>query len=604
MAEIDKSMKLVFNEFQRSVTEVPLEVYYQEITSDQYSSSGFQFNVKQPGINALLDSDVWVKYVLYLKTENFQLQDMFNYHEGTVSSGSYIYPNNTSIPDNNYRFALRGGNIVARSLQNLSIQINNSTLVVQPYRFLPVLDRIYVSNTQSEHEFTGSGGRFDEGNHGGRTAHSQWQTCSVDAAGQVGDNTKPMQDANANSVTTKPIHIFIKDSFYPDTIVATSADASSVNVRRPYPLMYEFYNPGFSRRFEQFCHKCRGRYTVGQMGSIAPAKNAPNIDGTNGTNLLYFDGTYPSAASTASYYTIELWERLPIPCFKMYSTDGVFGVIPNIVQMQIQGNFLTNMLNNCFRANKDSANVSLDWSFVAASEGKLYLRWYTPPVNFSVPREISIPYPKIATWSTSLTLSSWTATGQQALEYTINPFSQYNITLESIPDLLLIYVRYSPFRYGLTTPDDYNLELTNLVINIDNASGKLNQIHSMDLYQKWKKIIKHADAHIIGYEEWKRYCCVACLQPEDYGVRFGPGYSNQTTLGITGNALNWHNNPSVFFAANEPLGNLDTGAGTDGELFITSIYNKNRFIIRADGSAGQEMVKIAADFNMLAPASI
>jgi hypothetical protein len=588
MAQVEKSEKLMLNEFQRSIAEVPLEVYYQEITSDQYSSSGFQFNVKQPGTNALLDTDVWVKYVLYLNSAAYQIESMYATGDATVAD-------QTIYPSSDYRFALRGGNVIARSMQNLSVQINNSTLVVQPYRFLTVLDRLYVSNDQSEHEFTGSGGRFDEGNHGHRTAHSSHSRKQDLTLNLFLDLSNPP------GITIPKI----LDSFGTDATVSNVNHDVYMNMRRPYPLMYEFYNPGFSRRFEQFTHKCRGRYAVGQNGTIATGRNAPNVDSTVGGNTngpLIFYGTNNGAGNY--YYTIELWERLPIPIFKMYSNDDVFGVIPNITQMQIQGNFLTNMLANCFHGSANSDNLSLDWSDVGSGEAKLYLRWYTPPVNYSIPKEISLPYPKINSWSVALPLPDWTVDTNASKEYTETQFSQYNITLESIPDLLLIYVRWSPFNYALCTPDDYNLEITNLVINIDNASGKLNQINSMDLYLKWKKLLKHSDNKIIGYEEWKRYCCVACLKPDDYGVRYGPGYSNQTTLGITGKALNWHNNPSVMFTANEPLGNLNTGGGTSGELFITTIYDKNRFIIRADGTAGQEMIKMAVDFNMLPPASI
>lgn len=588
MAEIEKSVKLVFNEFQRSITEVPLEVYYQEISSDQYSSSGFQFNVKQPGINALLDPDIWIKYPLYLRSTLLEIENMV--------SGRTANPlNSTSIPANTHRFALRGGNIVAKSLQNLSVQINNSTLNVQPYRFLPILDRIYISNDQSEHEFSASGGRFDEGNHGHRDTNSY----------AVSDDLAPTVVVNNN-----PVVVHYADGFYPYAPIPGGGVVT--NIRRPYPLQYEWYNPGFSRRVEKFFYNLRSRYAAPREGtniiSPHPADALIATNAANGAMTQAYLGREIAGAAGTYEYTIEVWERLPIPIFKMYSTDAVFGAIPNIVQMQIQGNFLTNLLQNAFCCNDLMPNTSLQWNDVATSSGKLYLRWYTPPVNFSVPKEISLPYPKINTWSTTQTITPFNAgvvvIANHAAEFIDSNFSQYNITLEAIPDLLLIYVRYAPFSQDLTTPDDYCMELLNLVLNIDNASGKLNQCNSMDYYLKWKKLIKHSDAKIIGYDEWRKYCFVACLQPEDYGVRFGPGYSNQTTLGISGIARNWHNSPSVIGAESEPLGAYEgaaRGAGNKGELFITTIYNKNRFVIRADGSAGQEMVKMAADFNMISP---
>ena len=141
------------------------------------------------------------------------------------------------------------------------------------------------------------------------------------------------------------------------------------------------------------------------------------------------------------------------------------------------------------------------------------------------------------------------------------------------------------------------------MINIDNASGKLNQINSLDLYNKWKKLLKHQDNKIIGYEEFRRYCCVACLQPEDYGVRYGPGYSNPCVLGLKFTPICWYRNPAIGHDAQGAQENFggDAGASVDTELVVTTIYYKNRLIIRADGSAQQEMVKIAADFDMVTP---
>lgn len=587
MAEIDKSMKLVFNEFQRAVTEVPLEVYYQTLTSTQYSSSGFQFNIKQPGTNALLDCDVWIKYKIALRGAANIFQNMF----GRVGG-------NRSAPLLKHRIALRGGNCVARCLQNLSIQINNSTLNVQPYRYVDVLNRIYVSNDQSEHEFSGSGGRFDEGNHGARTDNLMYQPLTALA----GDNSYTSVAAG----NAQPVVIYVHTGYTPNPAVVNATDVTG-NCHLPYPLMYEFYNPGFSRRFAQFAYNGRTFYNRAWNGTHGAA--TPNLDPN--ANEVYRGSQADDNPVVAGsyYYTIEIYERLPIPIFKMYSTDGTYGVIPNINQMQIQGNFLSQFIENFIRGVVDVtgavnavANLTIDWNKPSSSDATLYLRWYTPPVNMSVPRELSIPYPKINTWSVTQAIAAPNA--DVTLDWYETDIQQYNITLEAIPDLLLIYVKYAPFNYTLDTPDDYLFELLNLVINIDNASGKLNQITSMDLYNKWKKIIKHSDAKIIGYNEWRKYCFVACLQPEDYGVRYGPGYSNQTVLGFSCKARNWHTNHSAIINANGGQEEQPNAAGINAEVFVTSIYNKNRFIIRADGTANQEMLKIAADFNMLAPPGV
>lgn len=603
MAEVDKSMKLVFHEFTRAISEVPLEVFYQTVSSDQYSANGFQFNIKSPGTNALLDCDVWMKYTFMIYDNTNTLRKMFEL-DGTAI-GTNLGNTGTGYPAWTERFCFRGGNIMARSLQNLSVQINNTTLNVQPYKYMDVLNRIYISNDMSEHEFSGSGGRYDEGNHGNKHgiekfAYNAAINVGRDSGGPFIDGTagEVKFDGNANQ-NTNLAGVNWADFFYPYEVWGGLANLVNynLNMRPPYPIFnQEWTNPGFNKRIHQFQVKCRMEANHSLDAAMGTHPQGSPSAGAGSR----FQGQQITL-NVSQYYTFEVYERLPIPLFKMYSSDGNYGVIPNIVQMQIQGNFLNTMAENMFKGTATFDTVpnliDLYWQGMQSHRGELYLRWYTPPVNMPVPREISIPYPKINTWSSQIANFGASAANITTAWYDV-PFSHYNITLEAIPDLLLIYVKMSALEYTYNTPDDMLIELRNLTINIDNASGKLNQIQPMDLYQKWKKIVKHQDAKIITYDEWRKYCCVACLQPEDYGVRYGPGYSNQTVLGVTGTARSHWNNPSIGNRAVESLGG-DAGACNVYDLHVVSIYNKSRLIIRADGTATQDMTKMAVDFNLI-----
>jgi len=66
MANIETSEKLLYEEFRQELENIPLDVYYQTITSSQYTSNNVQFKVQSPGPRALLDCDVWVKYTIKL----------------------------------------------------------------------------------------------------------------------------------------------------------------------------------------------------------------------------------------------------------------------------------------------------------------------------------------------------------------------------------------------------------------------------------------------------------------------------------------------------------------------------------------------------------
>jgi len=593
MTEVDKSVKLVFNEFQRSIAEVPLEVYYQQILADQYTINGYQFNIKTPGTKALLDTDLWIGYEInFVETANDSFKGAFHGNARDAAAAMF--------PIHNNRFALRSGFVVQRATQNLSVMINNTTLNVRPCQWIDELNRLYISNDQAEHEFSTSGGRFEEGNHGHNTKNKLYaphtsaalSTSATSYASQV-PNTFVFQPgynaallaaaagAAALGTNTKLSVNIVENWYLPPTPADTNATLYNVLYKNVLDL-YDWYNPGFDHRVQKFAKQAR----VSNGGGASNAAVGIALGATGATNT----------------YKITVYERLAIPLFKMYSNDEIFGVIPNITQMQIQGNFLANFIENIGRQNVN-ANI-FTYNFTNCN-CTLYLRWYTPPMSMQIPREISLPYKKITTWSKVVEFNAAGMAGAAALvhsvTYTTRP-QEYNVSIEGIPDLLLIYMKYSSNSYTCDTPDDYNMEITNFNLNIDNASGKMNQVQSIDLYNKWKKLLKHSDNKIMGYDEWRKYCCVACLQPEDYGVRYGPGYSNPCVLGFSFDAVNWWRNPTMApgVATPENLGG-NAGAGVNTEVVVTCIYYKNRLIIRADGTATQEMLKIAADFDMMRP---
>lgn len=631
MAEVVKSIKLVTNEFTKSIAEVPLEVYYQTVNADQYNSNGFQFNIKSPGQLALLDTDVWIKYKVRIVegAVNELIQCLEN---PAINVAATLGAQRVGYPIQQYRFGFRGGNIMQRAIQNFSVMINNRTITVQPYQFIDVLNRLYISNDQSEHEFSASGGRFDEGNHGSRVDHVTYydrqQVVSndqaaganpLDAAGAYGGTALPSGWANAPpagnaspslaATTFQSIAVFdgymSSSGWFPTNAAQGRRNFPSHLMRPDFPVRYPFYNPGFAQRYNNMIDKLR-TYAGGNQTPRALYRDSSDAYVLQADILaqdLQFKGNLAADTGGAHTFDFEIMERLPIPLFKMYSNDECFGVLPNIVQMQIQGNFLTNFLKNIWRSSNNALNITANFDNFDGSMCQLYLRWYTPPQTMTIPREITIPYKQINVWSKSLAMGN--SPNNRALAntfYAETSVSEYGITLAAIPDLLLIYFKYNAGSYSFDTPDDFNAEWYDLTINIDNASGKLNQITSLDLYNKWKKLLKHSDNRIITYDEWRKYCCVAALQPEDYGCRYGPGYSNSTNLAIKGTARFWCVNPSIMYEAHEELGGGDAHTGTDTQLIVVSIYNRNSLTIRADGSASEELLKMAADFNMGVPA--
>lgn len=546
---IVESEKLSFPEYTKKVNRDPIQTFYQVQDNDSYSSSGYSFYVKSPGHGLLLDPEIWIKYTIRLQ-ENAAAANAIKNNFQTRQNADNV----AGVPPAaDVRMAWRQGNIMARGTQNISVIINGHSLSYEPWKYIDVLNRLYVSNDQSEHEFSSSGGRFDEGNHGVITDSDNWGIGAGSIVIAVGDN-----------VNNRNIQYYHSN-------LAAAANNIQLNTRNIINNDEFGLNKGFSKRHLKFADQLRR--------SSAP--NAGRGLRYNGTNI---------ADADHQYYLFEFFERIPCPPFKMYSNDNIEGVIPNVRDMTIRGQFCSNLLQNIFQKSTALAAATIELEFASLSGGtncQLFLKWYTPPIVSSIPREVTLPLKKISVWSKSVNLAAPGA----ADAYSSTTVSDNNISLDAVPDLLMICFKYRMDSFDCNMPSDYMCEIIDLRLNLEGASGKVNSIQTIQLYQNWKKMLKHQDAKIIDYDEWRRYCCVACLQPEDYGVLKGPGYDNPVTLGVTFTARNWHNNPGYD---NTGAATNELFAGTLFELIVISVYDKWSLTIRDSGGADSSLTRIAS----------
>lgn len=540
----DVSDKLMWQSFQKEIFEGPLQVFYQTVSNDTYTSSGYSFYIKSPANGMLLDRDVWIKYTLNVVelANNAVSNTISTYNDGNNGFGNIYAASNT-------RIAFRGGNVMQKAHQAITCIINGLTISSEPWKYVEELNRIFISQEQSRHEFSGSGGAFDNGNHSHRVA------------GDIGAS-----GFNAGNIAAAATGITIINGFHSNAeIQATGAAGNNLIVAVQNVPKYDYYyNEGYSDRHVKFADLMR-RF------------QAPNA----GTGNQY--GVAGGAA--ANTYQFTFYERIPIPPFKMYSNDEQDGVIPNIKDLTIRSNFTSNFLPNIIRSSVDLAAImrlDVPANSSGSSNCELYLKWYTPPINYSIPAQISMPLRKIWTWASSKLIGALAAADNPG---TMTAISEYNISLEAIPDLLLIYYKYRVDSTLSTYPDSYHFEITDLRINLEGQSGKVSQIQTIDLYNKWKSILRHNDAKIPPFDEWRRYMCIACLKPEDYGCIRGPGYDNPVTLGIQFTPRNWWNIPSAGLVAEE------TYNGTAAELIVTGIFDKWMLNIPANGSAVSSLTK-------------
>lgn len=553
--EIIKSDKLRYTSYIPAVNLDPIDVMEQVVTNSTYTSSGYGFNIKSPAKGLLLDPDIWIKYTI----------NIVEAAAGSLAQNYFTYNNADNTFANLFaqtdiRVALRGGPVMQKATSNIILTINGTAISIEPWQYSEVLSRLHHSDKQSEHEFSASGGPFDCGNHSHRT------TSDLSSAGRSIANGAPNGTLGLNIING---HHTLAE------LVATpaAADVNRLVAINHCPSNKHFFNDGFNNRYWRLVDITR--HVVG------PRANTGN---------QYMAG----GGIAVQTYTIEIKERLAIPPFKMFSNDNVDGMLPNINDIKITANFTANLTASILRSSAAIAgvcSVQIPANASASSMCELYVKWITPPVTVMIPKEVSIPLRKINFWSENFTIGALDP--DTAINYfsgaATNPvsYSNYSISLDAVPDLLLIYIQVRPDARAATDPDTYMLELTNLEIGLEGRACKLSQIQTIDLYNKWKNHLAYRNSDIPPFDEWRKYQCVACLKPEDYGILKGPGYDNPVTLSIRVTPRIYWNIYKMGLVANENYNS------TNFQVCVVSIYDKWRLTLMESGGAQADLTRIS-----------
>lgn len=569
--EVNQSEKLQWPTYVPSVSQEPINSAYLRYASDQYNASGYSFNIKPPGENALMDPRLLIKFKIKIvdKVANF-ISSLFAGDQ--VLAGTQT-ANASYKRSERQRLCFRQGNVMQRSTQSIVATVNGFSLNAEPWKFIDPLNRLYVSYEESKHIFSASGGAFDSGNHGFLAEQDNY---SYGEGNSVGANAA-WKIAIKNEFSTMQPKLGTAVS---DIGVAVTT-GQEVSLMPLFPQHEDFYNPGFSDRIYRMLRYIRGSPRDGtQTGGI---KDPTQV----GTALATFQGT--TAGTDLYSYEFIIWEPVPLPPFKMYANDNVVGMIPHVKDLIIRANFTPNMLANIFCSDLDiSASFDMSWTNITNADCELYIKWFMPPANISLPMEISIPlrHIQIVTFS-NITLAAKVNTNHVQNVATI---SQYNISLDAVPDLMLIYYRARLDNITLNSPSDYFFELQNLRLTLENNGGKLSQITTYQCYENYLKYLRHGDSQKPTYDEWRKYMFVACLRPEDYGIIKGPGYENMIVLGINADVYSYWTNPNI----GRELG-VENFATTNGELIVCSIYERWHLTLNKAGQGRANLTRIRDD---------
>jgi len=214
-----------------------------------------------------------------------------------------------------------------------------------------------------------------------------------------------------------------------------------------------------------------------------------------------FDGSTDPPLTLTFHVVIASVEKLMLPPFifsdQYEMSTGLFGV----QNFQVQMNMSSTSASRSFRASKKKTligslgevlapvqSVSAVWSSTGAYGGtmwttkpRLSVQFLTPALDVPLPPKSIVPYMEFPRYiATPATAVEKTSPASYATMKGTDLLSQ-TITLPSIPDLLLIYVK--PSNYADPTLGDFSLPIIKCSIAFDNFSGILSTMTQEQLYQ-------------------------------------------------------------------------------------------------------------------------
>jgi hypothetical protein len=552
---LQQSDEMDFSRLDTITHDKPFDVFYQSEYSDGWNTAGFSFNIFCPAYNALLSRDIWIECT-------------FDLQEEQAYGFTGMFEDNTREDDDprwSDHLAFRQGNILARSMEDFRVNINNFQMNYTPSLYMDVWNRLHVSTAQSEHEFSASGGKFDTGNHSERDGHTYY-AANDNRPGAVNEvpntfNFIDTENSGNGGDGNTTINVTLYEGFCPNYETLDNPNRDLICQMRPlYPILYDFYNEGLGNRFSKLASLCNNGASLPYQDVSADPGHQYQVDPADANGAL-------------RKLRVTIFERLPIPLFKMYTLDEVQGVIPNISQLQLQAKFLNNLVHNWFRYGHDIDDPSVSIQITNSHYCKIHLKWFIP--SFEIPKEIKIQYPKFIT--KCIPFQGKVIQGSQVF-YVDQDLAMNYISLPAIPDLMLMYVKYDPHHETCYISDDYNLELLNPQFSLNVANSKLLNIQSIQAYHLWKQNLKYKVESVMGFDEWRKYCFVLVLKPEDFGLKIKREYNEPCIINFKATARNWHIIPSAGYGIE-----LYIGTASQNLVFVChGVYFRNELEIRKD----------------------
>jgi hypothetical protein len=573
----------------------PTNTYYQREDAQTATASNCTWSITAPGKGLLLDPEIFIEFTIKISTTTndvFQLSDLFmpsstiipaplpNEDQKTdIDQNDRYAPGTGTLRNNMHAMAVRGPVGMAAIFEFILLTLNGQTLSTQPNVYQRHMDRLFMSKEEAEGIATLSSGHFDDGSF----TNIQRDLClTSQLVGAEGIT------AGTNCIMTlgSTAPILLNNGGVGTRIGETAADVKKRSFMSQHPFHDKNYNNGFTKRVDILRQAAR-RQCGGEL--------VTNIGILNSNT----DKGY------ADTITIVVYDHCPIgPLYNYGSRDpksSIGHVSELALSLQIHSNYKALLLQ---------ANLPLAWEKLITVDffttaPKLLLKWYTPPLSYKIPPEISIPIWKDAVFQKSGITFAATASSSAALLSGVTEQGAYkqtisynNIRLEQFPDLLLIFISRDPNEILMSHPTDYNAYIERLSISVDGYSGKLLNASGAQLYEMWLKNVNTGGGTKATSDEYKYHIGCAAIRPRDIGLTYGPGLDHPLTIHITCDAVSFNYMPrNGYLTMTGILGGTvgpDTYNSSPGtyKMSVVCMYDRYNLTLNENGGASLSMLKI------------
>lgn len=556
------SSSLFWHPFEGSVDKEPLFVQYNKYQAQSANTSDISWYIESPANGVLLDNEVWIRWTV-------KINDATGAEFATGLRAAYSNVTTTvaakALATNAYkRSAFRFGCTLQKACQNISLDINGTVMTYEFSKYHDAFNRLFITEEESNTIFPCCGGGFDNGSHQG-----------------LFDGFFPVGVASTGAQQTLVTTEFLTG--YKEQVGTNGAFPA---VASPYAGMNNnLINQGFTKRANYLEYLFRAGGSV----SDVPVKTQYDDD------TLDLTGGAGASKRYVAPLTLVIYEKLAISPFHLYDNRDIKMSIPNIRTFQLTMQLHSNYPALMFRSCASIPVFSLDW-FDEVSKPQLLMRWYTPPPGYQIPKQITIPCTKVLTYTSS---EFPNVVKGAAVQIPGNPtqttFSRSNISLPAIPDLFLIYIKRRLSNYTMIMPDDYNLSIYSLQMDLEGNSGKLISAEPIHLWNMYKRHLRLYPCSRDSFDSWYKYHCVLPITASDLGVIKGAGMDNPIQLTISNLvAYDYHNVPSYNSYDGDGIFNSDVFADITAafDFHIVCIYDKYALTLTSDGSSALQLLRV------------